>query len=80
VVRSSGLGCLPGAPPLGGFPGASGWEETPGQTPEPAAGIIYLIWPWERLGNAPGTSGEPCLACCRRDPAPDEGGENGMDL
>ena len=46
-------------PPFRGFPGTSDWEERPEADPEPAGGIICLIWP----GNASGSPGG-ARECC----------------
>ena len=38
------------APPFGGFPGTSDWEETPRQTQNPLEGLYISLLAWERLG------------------------------
>jgi len=48
----------------------------PGADPEPAGGIIYLIWPGNTSGSGGAgehwrtTSGGPCLTCCHHNPGP----------
>jgi len=63
-------------PPFRGFLGGD-----PGEDPEPAGGIIYLVWPGNALGSprrhwrvwlGRRKPGGPCLAGCPRDPASDK--------